>query len=393
MVKKIHFIVSLLCLWTISLSAQVLIEGTVLFNNQPVEGASIYLNNTSVGTTSQTDGTFTLEIKEGIYQLIVSYIGYKKIEYQLDTSTYNKPFIFLLTEEEFALDEVVITKKRYGPDRVYHLNSFERAFIGTSKFSKQCTIQNPDALFFSYDLSSNHLTAEAYEPLLIENKALGYIIRYELKHFSLQDNYAEYLGYSYFTELKDKKQKQKRWRKNRLKAYHGSQIHFYKSVLANTLKEEGFIVHQFVRKETTASGSENANNTALKKIDGNINPMEFAANIFKRPETRQYADYLYKSDIPRSDIVSIEGETTYLQFKDNISVIYTKEKEELAYLLNTGEERKLLPQTSNVIPLIEKTGIESTGTLSNPLAVIYEGYWSFEKFANALPLDYEPITE
>lgn len=34
--------------------------------------------------------------------------------------------------------------------------------------------------------------------------------------------------------------------------------------------------------------------------------------------------------------------------------------------------------------------IDKKGILLSPLDVLYEGYWSYEKFANSLPLDYIP---
>ena len=51
-----------------------------------------------------------------------------------------------------------------------------------------------------------------------------------------------------------------------------------------------------------------------------------------------------------------------------------------------------LPQTSSVIPLKSPSILDKNGILINPLSVFYEGYWSYEKFADSLPLDYVPLT-
>jgi len=388
--KKLQILILSFVLVTINLSAQIVIEGSISFNNKPIESATVYLNNTSIGTITNTNGEFSLEVNEGEYQLIISYIGLKKIEYALDTSKYDKPLTFLLAKEEFVLDEIVVTNKKNDRDRPYHLSRFISAFIGTGDLSKQCKIKNPDVLFFDYDKSKRHLTAEAYEPLIVENKTLGYKIHYDLKYFSLDNKYVKYLGYTYFKEFKGK---QKRWQKNRLKAYLGSQRHFYKSVLENTTKEEGFIIHQFARKHRTKEEirkEQEAKNPFKGTFVSNFNPIKESERI-DGINVPKYKDYLYKSDMPSSDIVVIEDNIPYLQFKDNIIVVYTKEKEERSYIIQNGETRKRYPQTSNVLPLTEKTAIHATGILANPLSVIYEGYWGYEKFAYTLPLDYKPI--
>ena len=41
--------------------------------------------------------------------------------------------------------------------------------------------------------------------------------------------------------------------------------------------------------------------------------------------------------------------------------------------------------------MLTKTAIlDPTGIIINPLDIFAEGYWSYEQFANTLPLDYEP---
>ena len=150
------------------------------------------------------NGEFNLEVYNGIYELIISHIGFQTIKYNFDTSTYTKPLEFSLLEEESLLDEVVINGKENNEEWEYNFSVFIREFIGTSEFSKSCTIQNPKVLFFEFDSQNNILTAEAIEPLHIKNKALGYDIFYDLKHFSIEKKITKYLGYSYFKESKNK---------------------------------------------------------------------------------------------------------------------------------------------------------------------------------------------
>ena len=392
-------------LFFFKLSAQINLEGKIYFDNKPKSNVTVYLNNTTIGTITNNRGEFNLEVKNGVYQLIISHIGFKAIKYDFDTSTYTNPIIFSLTEEEYDLDEIVVNGKQNNDEREYNLSVFLREFIGTSDFSKFCTIQNPDVLFFEFDAENNILTAEAVAPLHIKNEALGYEIFYDLKHFSLEKKTAKYLGFSYFKEIKGKKNNQKKWNKNRLKAYNGSQIHFYKSVLNNTAKEEGFVINLFARKKNKdrpnqeellkarkALVKSNAVINFSRKNDKPKNSIDSALITLKKAKLPKYVDYLYKSDIAASDIIRKNNNKTYLQFDNNLRITYLKEKEEKGYILRNpfSKLRKAFPQTSNIIPLTEKSIIYSKGILANPLNVLYEEYWSYEKFAHSLPLDYEP---
>ena len=375
MTKTIFIIIFYLIFF--KLSAQTNLNGTIYFNNEPQSNVTVYLNNTTTGTITSENGQFNLEIKNGIYQLIISHIGFKTIKYNVDTSTYTKPLVFSLSEEEFVLDEVVIDGKKDNLAWDYNFSVFFRAFIGTSDFSRFCTIQNLDVLFFEYDSENKILTAEATAPLHIKNEALGYDIFYDLKHFSVENNITNYLGYSYFKALKGSK---KKWIKNRLKAYNGSQVHFYKSLLNNSSKEEGFIINQFVRE---------------KNKDRPENAIDSALIIFKKAKLPKYIDYLNESEIASSNIIHKENNRTYLKFDNNLRITYLGEKEEKGYILRnpSSKPRKAFPQASNIIPFAEKFIIYPDGVLGNPLDVLYEEYWSYEKFAHSLPLDYEPNNE
>ena len=54
-----------------------------------------------------------------------------------------------------------------------------------------------------------------------------------------------------------------------------------------------------------------------------------------------------------------------------------------------SKKRYPLSQTSSIIPLNKNIVIDKTGVLVNPLDIYFEGYWSYEKFGDSLPLDYE----
>ncbi|GAL65434.1 carboxypeptidase-like regulatory domain-containing protein [Jejuia pallidilutea] len=371
---KSQITISFFLLFVFKLPAQINLKGTIYFDNKPKSDVTVYFNNTTIGTITDNNGKFNLEINNGVYELIISHVGFKTITYNFNTSNYTKPLEFSLLEEEIVLDEIVINGKENNKEWKKNFSVFFREFIGATKFSKSCTIQNPEVLFFEFDSENSILTAEAIKPLHIKNKALGYDIFYDLKYFSLKKNNTKYLGYSYFVALKGSKNKQKKWRKNRLKAYNGSPVHFYKSIFKNNAKEEGFVIDEFVRNKNRTSKEELYKPNVILNFSG------------------KYVNYLYKSDIASSDIICKENNQTYLQIDNNLRITYLKEKEENRYILknNSNKLREARPQVSNIIPSAEKIIIYPQGILANPLNVMYEEYWSFEKFAHALPLDYEP---
>ena len=69
--KKIILLSFLFC--SSIIFSQVKISGKILDeNNESLEGASVYLNNTTIRITTEINGEFELTVKEGIYDLIVT---------------------------------------------------------------------------------------------------------------------------------------------------------------------------------------------------------------------------------------------------------------------------------------------------------------------------------
>ena len=96
--------VSLFTLSSISLTAQQTVTGTVTTNDGPLPGATVVVQGSNVGTTSDFDGKFSVEAAEGDV-LVASYVGYATQELTVDASS---QLNFVLTEDQL-LDEVVIT--------------------------------------------------------------------------------------------------------------------------------------------------------------------------------------------------------------------------------------------------------------------------------------------
>ncbi|MFY9243030.1 MAG: carboxypeptidase-like regulatory domain-containing protein [Polaribacter sp.] len=394
-----------LLFFSISISSQIDITGTVYFENKPLENVAVYLNNTMLGTTTNEKGEFLISVKEGQYELIVSYLGFKKINYVLNTSTYIKPLVFVLEEDENVLNEVIIKKIVYDDTWKNNLYVFKQEFIGITELSKDCEILNPEVLYFEFNQKENSLTAFARKPLELKHKSLGYSIIYELEGFERGKDFVTFLGYTRYKELKGGKKKQKRWKENRQKAYNGSNLHFFKSVIKNTFKDEGFIVNQFKRVPNPERPSEDEIKNAREliklsrssidfslEIETPKNAVDSALVIVKKARLPKFNDYLYKSNLKKEDIIGVKNNTFYLSFDNNLSVVYTKEKEEIGYITRNAfsKKRDPLPQTSSLVPFKKNSILDKSGVLVNPLEVFFEGYWSYEKFGDSLPLDYDP---
>ena len=74
-------------------------------NNKPLVGASVIVEGTNTGTSTDANGNFTLNIAEGGKVLVVSNIGYETLQVPIDNRSV---FNVTLTAEVGALDDVVV---------------------------------------------------------------------------------------------------------------------------------------------------------------------------------------------------------------------------------------------------------------------------------------------
>lgn len=400
---KIAFSFSFFLFIFLNSNAQQTIKGVILSSNKtPLEGASVFFNNTTIGTISDKKGCFELHFPKGSYNLVISYLGYKKVIKPINTIT-NSPLTIILEEDNNLLNEVIIKKTIYDEDWHYNFARFKNAFLGRSKLAKECKILNPKKLHFEFNSLSNTLTAIAREPLLIKNKALGYLITYDLVDFSLNRENLVFSGYAKYDNLR--KSVRKKHASNRLKAFNGSRMHFLRSLLSKELKKEGFVVNQFKRVKNQECPSEEKIKEArkfLKSYNGKINfskkitfpktSLDSVLITLRKSKLPKFRDYLYKRNVPYKEMISHQKDVSFLDFKNFLSITYTKETEEENYLKSLFGKRKKASgvQSSSIVLLEGKVTIFKKGILENPTSVFNEGYWGFEALANMLPLNYTP---
>lgn len=109
-----HFITVVLCALSLSLWSQEQLSGTIVDeNNSPILGASIFWEDTTIGTTSEANGTFKIPLHEnGI--LIISYVGYEERKLPVSNS---KSLKTIILKPDNVLGEVLLTTKKRNTTR------------------------------------------------------------------------------------------------------------------------------------------------------------------------------------------------------------------------------------------------------------------------------------
>jgi hypothetical protein len=369
--KKLKvYIICFACILQLQFSyAQSIIEKGLLLDkltNQPIVGASVFINSSAIGAVSGSDGTFNLlkfiqaQIEKPILTIVA--IGYETEKYNLVNST-GRVVIYLKPKVR-ELETVTVRAaekngwEKYGKD-------FIESFLSYSDFSKLCKIENPEVLKFYYDPNNNALNVVARKPLIIQNKALGYQITYWLESFehNFSTRILSYSGLTYYEDLirpNKRKAQAARWILNRESAYEGSVMHFIRSVHAGTLASSGFIVRR------------------LDKVEGN--------------RKGRYNNVLDPKILVEADFSDTIENQKIIQFSKYLYVLYDKELEELPYLIKLQPFKKPIPapQTS-IVQLVGTNAVEifANGHLEPAISFFLEGYWSYEKLDKLLPLDYK----
>lgn len=384
--------------------AQVNIYGKVLDSNgKPLRYAAVYLNNTTIGTTSTTNGAFLLsDVEHGYYTLVVSFMGYETTTYAINTTDLADEIVFKMVEKPTVLEEIVVKQKnRWSGKRAYFLRQFKENFLGTSFNAQKNKILNQDVIKFTYNEKEDILEASVIEPLIIENRALGYKITYDLIHFKLEPLGVTYLGYTRFEEMQGNIRKQKKWRDERILAYNGSVRHFLNATI-NKDTLSGFQVEEVKLilnpDRPTDEQIEAAQNVIKRKGNLQKNPLvknkelerqlKYADSIMSKAHLAKWVNIVIKPSVSIEDYLEEYDGELYLYSDNELRVRYMKEYAESnynnpAYFGKDHQVSKLTLYDSEVL-------LSPRGTFHNPLDVLMEGYWAFEKVGDLLPVNYMP---
>jgi hypothetical protein len=355
--KKL-FLLSVISFCFVSVSfSQELISGIVTDaeTKLPLEGASVFAQNTTVGTITKNDGSYKLYLNKGGYELIISYTGYVTQTIKLETNN-DQQFNIALQKEDKSMSEVVIMATnevtggwdKYGKFFIAH-------FLGTTQFATQTQLLNPEVLKFFYYKKSDRLKVLATEPLLIADSALGYTMRYALDSFvyHYKTDINSYRGNCLFQPMQGDSLQLIFWKQNRAAAYYGSRLHFLRSYYDSSLVENGFTME--------------------------LQPVA-TINKFVKVKDPYDSSYYFVED-STGDIE--------LWFPGKMSVAYTKAKPDPSYIKEMGLSQYQKFQITYV-DLSDPILVKENGYFSEQRSWINQGYWSWKNIADQLPFDYEP---
>lgn len=374
--------------------AQASISGQVRdsVTHAPLAFASVFLANTSRGTTTDAEGRFQLRnIAPGHYDFGVSYVGYRLYSQpiNLTAALVLNPAVAPAAQQ---LAEVLV---RPDPNREADYQRFKELFLGSSTLARQCRILNPDGVRVEYDPQRNVLTAVAPHALEVENPALGYRLT-----FYQMDFRAEFIDQTMgltlltqvvFKELTGSERQQKRWAANRQKAYLGSYPHFLRSVYANRVAEEGFRVQKLRR---VPNQRRLAADSVLRVRQRQGMTGALPDSLLRALREPRILAFLFKPTLPPDNLRRADAASgrVWLRFRDLLAVTYEREAPDTNYRQPGPNFTYIRPRYQESVVHLQQpeAEIESFGGLVVPLAVLTEDYWGFEKIGEMLPLDYQP---
>ena len=376
------------------------VQGIVInsVDNSKLNAASIFINNSSKGTISNADGKFTLTgITQNNFELIISYTGFVTVSLKITPENIGQFHTIKMVPRKEILEGVsIMIPEKDGWEKWGKL--FTEGFIGLSGFAAKCTIENPKTLRFFNDKNDNRLTAYSDGNLIIRNKALGYLIKYQLENFeyNFKKKVITYSGYTGFEELKTRSvKKRNRWLKAREESYYGSIMHFMRSLYVDSVAEQGFDAREMIRIYNT--------DTLFDRIylPGNMPTVRMGNDTFKVspgeiPAFKKIPDYV---DLINMKIFSFKDALFFdssknqkeFYFNNYLQVIYKNAIVKMDYLQVNGLPKYLkMNQTSDAYLLSEEPLIiEKDGSYFNPLNLMSSGYWGWCKMAETLPTDYK----
>lgn len=352
--------------------------------------ASVFLSNSSYGTSSNDDGTFTLSgVRPGQYELIVSMVGFEDYNQTIlvgkDPIKINAELMPKVTQ----LHEVVITtnanwKRNYA--------MFVKAFLGESENAKKCKILNPRDISLIYHKAQKTLEAFSDEFIVIENKALGYKVKFLLKSFKWDDinSITSWEGKVLYTELPASASQKKIWEARRNDIYYGSSMHFFRSLQNATITQEGFVMMILVRKPNPERPPQEL---IQKKIDKftNVNP-DSLNHWITLYNLRKYDESLIREPLKETDVArSLNQPGLFaITFPQCLYVIYTKKREEMEFK-DIYRPLDMPNYETSVITLYKPYALfDMNGSVVSSQSTLFEGTWSKNKVAELLPVDYVP---
>ncbi len=368
-----------------------IINGT---DHTPIPNASIFLSNATIGDNTANDGAFSLKrIKPGKYDLVVSIIGFETYKQTISVNNINisLPDIVLFPKT-IALKEVTI-KPVIDPEWDRYYAWFKDEFLGTSNLASECKIINPEILDFDYNDTTQTLNASANDFLIIENRALGYKLKYLLTNFKYAMNKSEiqvhYEGSAFFESLAGTPSEQRRWQKKRRDVYQGSEMHFLRSALNNQTDEDVF---RILRMERCVN-PERPNDSLITAKVNHFKKEGYARRDSlawwnKKAKLPKMLEKLLYDPLIKKDLVKPTDQEGLFAFSpgDSDDALYIMYNKYHQFSLRDSKD----PNNTLISFKAPYVFFDVNGGVINPNSLTMDGAWGQSRVAELLPVDYEP---
>ncbi|MGL6269267.1 MAG: carboxypeptidase-like regulatory domain-containing protein, partial [Chitinophagaceae bacterium] len=344
---------------------------------EPLSKASVYINNSTIGSASNENGDYIMrDIKPGVYEVIVSYVGYEVIVYKVEIKSADLRLTFKLVPKVKEMRDILVVTSN---QREKWMAILRENFLGQTLAAERSKILNEEDIFFERGQTKSIVRAFSDVPLIIVNKELGYRLYFDLRefYFDAEEGRTLFFGFSRYEEMgSPDSEPRKKYIRNREKTYKGSTLHFYQSLLSDDLEEQGFSM--YITPPADTNNMHNASTEFRKDV------------ITVKVKSPQIAYAVSRKNILFTD--SADTNRNYLIWKGTLQVRYKYDPYYKASLQKKYIISGSLPKgfQSSVIMLESPAYIDPNGILINPLAVQFSGFWAYEKLANMLPINYRP---
>ncbi len=322
---------------------------------EPLMLTNVFLNNTTIGTSTNPDGSFTLDrVPSGEFDIVFSILGYERQSRHIslyDSSIVTvdaslKPKPITLGRQEVIGGDVSEWKRLF--------TIFQEQFLGSSENAKESKLLRPETINLSVDTCTNELVASSDSTIIIENRGLGYrlYIQIEVFRYEMVKKRITYLLDAKFEPMKPKDDHELgTWMNRRHDAYSGSLRHFLKCLFEKKLEANNF----FLSKGTLTKG-------AIKYLG--------QGHGKRLPEDSLHLEYFRRG--------------VYCQFTIDESVRVDYNEPRGSYILPMSEETCFFTLKSGSI------AINQYGDVVSPMGMVVYGRWFNARIADLLPHDYQP---
>ncbi|WP_343522924.1 carboxypeptidase-like regulatory domain-containing protein [Pedobacter sp.] len=401
----LKFLTLILFFFTVpaSVFAQVMLQGKVLDaeSRKPVTNASVYFNNTQVGSVTNDKGQFKLYAPRLYNDLVISAVGYERAIVNVTES--NSSYTVLLKEKANNLMEVRISSGKNNWQKWGDL--FFRLLLGkNSHITSSFKILNPEDIKFYYDEQEHYLEASSDKAILIKNALLDYTIHLDIEDFTynIVDDELNYNSAVYFEGInKIDKRRQLILSNN----YLGSKMHFYRSLYSKTLESENFSLYRYhaVKNLKKESVSRTVQLYRVKKMAAGAKGDELLKLSDNRDSAAYYKKILLQDDVLKWDTTQVDYRQylTYdslnhkmtFKFSDTLMVVYRRSFDANLGLFRShvgnAQQATRVVELKTLLYLTNKDGVQlDPSGFCLPNAILMTGNMGDRRLAEQLPYDY-----